>query len=73
MNDQYEYDLSLWVPFIEFKQGCDTIRRDKVLKYGNVSSKVIKFTKITSRNAKCKILLRGKVSDHFGVSIGVRH
>jgi hypothetical protein len=69
------HDIDLHLLFIDFKKAFDNINQKKLLEslvsFGR-PKKIERLVKMALEGAKAKVIVGGKISTSFGISIGVR-
>lgn len=75
MEKAWEYNIAIHQLFLDFKQAYDSIDRNvlfNIMEEFGIPAKLIRLTKATLTDTKCKILLQNILSDNFTVDTGVR-
>lgn len=70
-----EWRSPLYLLFVDFEKAFDTVDRNviwEVLKHNGVPQKIINVTRSLYLNATCRIKHRGKLSERFSVTSGVK-
>ena len=70
-----EWNASLYVNFVDFEKAFDSLDRDtlwKLMRHFGIPDKIVRLTRGMYQDMKCKVLVKGKLTDAFGVSTGVR-
>src|ERR1700744_6230282 len=75
MEKAWEHNISIHQLFVDFKQAYDSIIRNvlfNIMEEFGIPSKLIRLTKATLTDTKCKILIQGQLSDTFNIDTGLR-
>jgi sorting nexin-29 len=70
----YAHNIDLRLLFIDFTKAFDSINQTKLLEslvsFG-IPKKIERLVKMTLEEAQAKVIVDGKISTRFGISIGV--
>jgi hypothetical protein len=75
IEKSYEYDIELYILFIDFKQAFDNINRRSLveqMQQMKIPEKLIKLTKMTMDNSKARISTTEGVTNEINIERGVR-
>uniref|UniRef100_A0A8D9B1A7 Craniofacial development protein 2 n=1 Tax=Cacopsylla melanoneura TaxID=428564 RepID=A0A8D9B1A7_9HEMI len=70
-----EYDIDLYILFIDFKQAFDSVRRCtliEAMKDLEISPKLINLTIMTMENSKAQVKINNNLSEPFEITTGVK-
>jgi sorting nexin-29 len=71
----YVHDIDLHLLFIDFKKAFNNVNPKKLLESSvsfGIPTKIERLVKMTLEGARARVIVDGKVSTPFGISIGVR-
>jgi sorting nexin-29 len=71
----YAHDIDLHLLFIDFNKAFDSVNQKKLLESlasFEIPKKIERLVKVTLEGALARVIVDGKVSPPFGISIGVR-
>ena len=75
IEQSIEWNMSLFINFIDFKKAFDSIHRNTLWKlmgsYG-IPNKIINLVKCFYNNVKCSVILGNTISENFIIKCGVR-
>ena len=75
VEQSMEFDLSLYIKFVEYEKAFDSIDRDtlwKLLQNYGVPEKIVTLIRNTYDGMTCKVTHAGRLTESFQVKTGVR-
>jgi hypothetical protein len=71
----WEYNISVYLAFINFRQACDSVRREEMyeaLQYFPISNTLIRLIKATMRNTVAKVKVQTEMTVLFEIRDGLK-
>jgi hypothetical protein len=64
--EYWEYNINVYLAFIDFRQACDSVRREKI------PNKLIELVKATVDNMVAKVEVQTKMTEIFEIRDGLK-
>lgn len=75
VDKSHEFDLDVYLLFVDFKQANDSVNRDrpwKAMIQLRIPAKLVRLVKACVQHSKCKVKFNGELSEDFSVETGLR-